>query len=181
MIKNFLNPEGHQNPVISSKVTAILQKGWILPIGRAASGRVCACSLRSRLVSLVIRFSNMYDLLGVAKKMCCTKGDKICYLTQFEIEHRSCCQSIANFRFFSCGGQNNFTGCHSFCMCLVWHLQNFFKKIEKINPVVFLHWQTEIRTCATFLSFLAAQSSSRSLVVCRLVGWSVGPSVTFVK
>ena len=26
-IKNFLNPEGHQNPIIGSKVTAILLKG----------------------------------------------------------------------------------------------------------------------------------------------------------
>ena len=43
MIKNFLNPEGHQNPISGSKVTAILLKGWMLPIGGAASGRVCAC------------------------------------------------------------------------------------------------------------------------------------------
>ena len=28
MIKNFLNPEGHQNPFSGSKVTAILLKGW---------------------------------------------------------------------------------------------------------------------------------------------------------
>ena len=50
MIKNFLNPEGHQNPIIGSKVTAILLKGCILPIGGVASGRVCAWSLRSRLI-----------------------------------------------------------------------------------------------------------------------------------
>ena len=48
--KNFLKSEGHQNYISGSKVTAILLKGWILPIGGAASGRVCACSLRSRLV-----------------------------------------------------------------------------------------------------------------------------------
>ena len=29
---------------------AIFLKGWILPIGAALSGRVCACSLHSRLV-----------------------------------------------------------------------------------------------------------------------------------
>ena len=52
VIKTFLNPEGHQNPISGSKVTAILVKGWILPIGGASSGRVCACSLRSRLVYL---------------------------------------------------------------------------------------------------------------------------------
>ena len=33
MIKNFINPKGHQNPISGSKVTAILLKGWILPIG----------------------------------------------------------------------------------------------------------------------------------------------------
>ena len=44
VIKNFLNPEEHQNPISGSKVTAILLKGLILPIGGVASGRVCACS-----------------------------------------------------------------------------------------------------------------------------------------
>ena len=47
----ILNPEGHQNRITGSKVTAILVKGYILPIGGVALGRVCACSLRSRLVS----------------------------------------------------------------------------------------------------------------------------------
>ena len=37
MIKNFLNPEGHQNPISGSKVTAILLKVWILPIGGASA------------------------------------------------------------------------------------------------------------------------------------------------
>ena len=50
MIKTFLNPEGHQIPFSGSKVKAILLKGWIWPIGGVASGSVCACSLRSRLV-----------------------------------------------------------------------------------------------------------------------------------
>ena len=50
MIENFLNPKGHHNPIIGSKVTAILLKGWILPIGGASSGRVCVCSLRSRII-----------------------------------------------------------------------------------------------------------------------------------
>ena len=38
VIKNFLNTKGHPNPISGSKVTAILLKGWILPIGRASSG-----------------------------------------------------------------------------------------------------------------------------------------------
>ena len=50
VIQNSVNPEGHQNPISGSKVTTILLKQWILPIGGASSGRVCACSLRSRLV-----------------------------------------------------------------------------------------------------------------------------------
>ena len=37
-IKDFLNPEGHQNPISGSKVTAILLKGWILPIDGASLG-----------------------------------------------------------------------------------------------------------------------------------------------
>ena len=47
MIMNFLNPEGHQNPIRGSKVTAILLKVWILPIPGVASGSVCACGLFS--------------------------------------------------------------------------------------------------------------------------------------
>ena len=35
--------------ISGSKVTAILLKGWIWPTGGVASGRVFACSLRSRL------------------------------------------------------------------------------------------------------------------------------------
>ena len=54
MIKNFLNPEGHQNLISGSKVTAILLKGWILPICGVAWGRVCVCSLCSRLVSMAV-------------------------------------------------------------------------------------------------------------------------------
>ena len=39
MIKNCLNPEGHQNPISGSKVTVILLQGWILPIGGVAIGK----------------------------------------------------------------------------------------------------------------------------------------------
>ena len=39
VIKNFLNPEGHQNPISGSKVMVILLKGWILTIGGVASGK----------------------------------------------------------------------------------------------------------------------------------------------
>ena len=51
--------------------------------------------------------------------------------TQFEIERRSYGQSMTYFRFFSCGGQTNFTGFHSFFMCLVRNLQKKWKKCSK--------------------------------------------------
>jgi len=38
VIKNFLNPEGHQNPISGSKITVILLKRWILLIGGASAG-----------------------------------------------------------------------------------------------------------------------------------------------
>ena len=45
-----LNLEWHQNNCIGLKITATLQNGMVLPTGGPSSGRVCACSLRSRLV-----------------------------------------------------------------------------------------------------------------------------------
>ena len=50
IFSEILNPEGHQNCCIVSKVTTILLNGGILPTGGVASGRVFACSPRSRLV-----------------------------------------------------------------------------------------------------------------------------------
>ena len=38
VIKNFLNAAGHQNRISGLKITAILLKGWILPIGGASAG-----------------------------------------------------------------------------------------------------------------------------------------------
>ena len=37
VIKTFLNPKGHQNPINGSKVTAILLKEWISPVGGASA------------------------------------------------------------------------------------------------------------------------------------------------
>ena len=53
IFQEILNPKGHPNRITGSKVTAILLKGWILPIGGASSGRVCVCSLRGRLVRTI--------------------------------------------------------------------------------------------------------------------------------
>ena len=52
IIKDFLNPEGHQNPFTGVKVTAILLKGGFCLLVELLQGRVCACSLRSRLVCI---------------------------------------------------------------------------------------------------------------------------------
>ena len=57
-ISDILNSEGHHNSCVGSKVMAILINGWILPTGGAASGRVCACRLRSRLVQIYPSFDN---------------------------------------------------------------------------------------------------------------------------
>ena len=46
----IVNPEGHLNCFIGSKVTSILVNMRILPGGGVASGRVCVFSLHSRLV-----------------------------------------------------------------------------------------------------------------------------------
>ena len=40
-----LNLEAHLNRITGSKVTAILQKGGILPIDGIASGRICEAGL----------------------------------------------------------------------------------------------------------------------------------------
>ena len=50
VVKNFVSIKGHQNCIVGSKVTVILLKDWILPIGGVALERVCACSLRRRSV-----------------------------------------------------------------------------------------------------------------------------------
>ena len=72
--------------------------------------------------------------------MCLNKILFILSRTQFEIECRSCGQSMTSFRFFSCGGQNNFTGCHSFfCYVPFRKLTKKMEKMSKINRVVVLH------------------------------------------
>ena len=42
VFKEILNLEGHPNRIAGSKVTAIWLNWWILPIGGASSGRICA-------------------------------------------------------------------------------------------------------------------------------------------
>jgi hypothetical protein len=63
VIKNFLNPEGHHNPISGSEVMAILLKEWILPIGGASAGeglclqQMCAIYIamqRYRPISVIL-------------------------------------------------------------------------------------------------------------------------------
>ena len=53
--KSYLNPKGHQNPIIGSKLTTILLKGWIWPIGEASSGKGLRSTGLPRLVLLYSR------------------------------------------------------------------------------------------------------------------------------
>ena len=52
VIKNFINHKGHQNTISGSKFTVILLKGGFFLLVELQQGRVCDCSLRSRLVLL---------------------------------------------------------------------------------------------------------------------------------
>ena len=93
----MLNPEGHQNHIIDSKVIAILMKWWILPVGGVVLGRVCSCRLRSTLV--IIKFSVSHFSLTLhrkhilaAKKLIITSSSKwflvnvpLCQLTSISV------------------------------------------------------------------------------------------------
>ena len=60
VIRNFLNPEGQQNPISGSKVTAILLKGWILPICGASAGECLRLQPAQQACFLIIYESNGY-------------------------------------------------------------------------------------------------------------------------
>ena len=58
--------------MIGSKVTGILLNVYILPIDGVASGRVCACSLPSRLVSKQTNYYLIHlPILGLKLKKYC--------------------------------------------------------------------------------------------------------------
>ena len=56
VIKSYLNPKGHQNPISGSKVTAILLKGWILSIGGASAVEGLQSTRLPRLVFPYLTF-----------------------------------------------------------------------------------------------------------------------------
>ena len=66
----------------------ILLKGWILPFGGASLGRVCACSLRSRLVfnrcvneSIELQYSTQ----GILYRAGTTRQNKLCAAAPFSL------------------------------------------------------------------------------------------------
>ena len=65
MFREILNLEGHLNRFIGSKVTAILVNRGILPSGGVASGRVCACSLHSRLFFFMFEGENIAVMIFI--------------------------------------------------------------------------------------------------------------------
>ena len=69
IFKEILNCAGHPNHITGSKVMAILLNGWILPIGWASLGRVCSCSLHSRLVSTHLTLKCFKCILHMKKHL----------------------------------------------------------------------------------------------------------------
>ena len=65
ILKEILNLEWHLHRCIGIKVTAILLKGWILPTGGVASGRMCPAACAGGLFITEKAISNC---LGVGKK-----------------------------------------------------------------------------------------------------------------
>ena len=74
MIKNFLNLEGHQNPIMGSKVTVILLKGWISPIGGASALEGLQSTGLPRLVTVVTVVTLVTVLTVLTKKSFFTKN-----------------------------------------------------------------------------------------------------------
>ena len=140
-IKNFLNPKEHQNCIRGSKVTAILLKGWILPIGGVALGRVCACSLRSRLVQRNIEhfWQHVLFLESTVLYSAIAKTGVICFLRRVErfsgVEHCGlwimiCCKWRLQ-RFLS--SLKNKQGALSFLLYV--HLKPNYLNISAYSPV----------------------------------------------
>ena len=84
VIKNFLNSKGNQNPQWF-KSKSVLLNGWTWPIVGVESGRVCVCSLRSRLVKLqmcvIIQPKIKYNIPREARA--CSTNIYIHFLNQF--------------------------------------------------------------------------------------------------
>ena len=90
MIKNFLNLEGHQNPIIGSNVTAILLKGWISPIGGASAVEGLRSTGLPRLVIVAQEMYCMYLYLNKKMFWFCVGGIfGLGMKTNIEVRHRT--------------------------------------------------------------------------------------------
>ena len=87
-----LRAEGQvgENCISGSKVTEILLKGWILTISGVASGRVCTCSLHSRLV-LKQKHSDFTPKFGALRHyFCFLNGWKILSINWYITKQAYC-------------------------------------------------------------------------------------------
>ena len=80
VIKNFLNPKDHQNPITGSKVLAILLKGWISPLGGASAVEglwstgllrlVIYCFVQLCVLLFTVRYNSLRYCLLLGTTMC---------------------------------------------------------------------------------------------------------------
>ena len=78
----------------------ILLNGWILPIGRASSGRVCAYSLRSRLIWRFIYISNS-GLLKKPISKYCWRLTIVLIIATYSVIEIHCSKPVKFWRFAS--------------------------------------------------------------------------------
>ena len=71
-------------------------------------------------------------------------------MTQFEFECKTGGQSMVNFRFLSCRGPNNLTGCHTCFVCAFYENYNKIANKGTTSFDLCCPW-----TCAIFLRFFA--------------------------
>ena len=71
VIKTFLNPEGYQNRISGLKVTVILLKGWILPIGEYSAVEGLRSTGLPRLVFFSITIHLSYFVWNSMRAACC--------------------------------------------------------------------------------------------------------------
>ena len=89
-------------------------------------------------------------------------------MTEFEIECRSCGQSMVNFGFLSCEGQNHLKGRHSCLSCLLQktYLKKNGKKQERLCPSK--NMQTKCKNLLSFFPMSGPKRQANNRVVLEL-------------
>ena len=85
MIKNFLNAEGHPNPISGSKVMVILLKGWIW------AGAWCLVELQPGRVWVCACTSVTHPLVQISSKHCQSQTGIVRKLKFWENVHPTLC------------------------------------------------------------------------------------------